>query len=66
MNVPAVRGPPLLGSWDFFQVQKRYTFIDEGHKKYGAAFRFNVLNVRIQHPEAVEDGPQSNQTSELR
>ena len=43
-RIPLLRGLPIFGHWRFFN--DRYAFVNEGMQKFGAAFQFNVLNVR--------------------
>lgn len=42
-KVPYKRGIPFIGSWTFFT--RRYRFVEEGLKKLGGRFRFNILHV---------------------
>lgn len=43
-RIPTLRGPPVFGHWRFFT--DRYAFVNEGLKKLGSVFQFQVLNVR--------------------
>lgn len=42
-DIPRKAGYPIVGSWAFFT--QRYQFIDEGIRKFGNIFSFNILNV---------------------
>ena len=42
-TVPFLRGMPIFGHWRFFS--DRYAFVNEGMRKSGSAFQFNILNV---------------------
>ena len=51
VKVPYRRGIPLVGSWAFFT--RRVRFVDEGFKKLGGMFRFNILNVSPGHGNSI-------------